>query len=146
MGSPKKSFKFCSDGICNNTNSLPECQKPAFLTFRKFRFSQGSMPPDPLLYYAPKGNFIPPKTRTFHFEKLTNLFSHFFIFFFVLSLSFFFFFFGGGEVISIILRYKGRPPQKSSYEEGRSSHTTGATRRIPPAPPPPLPQLKINGP
>ena len=30
--SPKNSFKFCSDGICNNANSLPECQKPAYLT------------------------------------------------------------------------------------------------------------------
>ena len=73
-GSPKKSFKFCSDGICNNGNSLPECQKPAFLTFRKFKFSQGSMPLDPLLYYEPKGNSIPLKckkhksipNRTFH--------------------------------------------------------------------------------
>ena len=30
------SFKFCSDGICDNTNDLPECQKPACLMFRKF--------------------------------------------------------------------------------------------------------------
>ena len=30
-----KEFKFCSDGICNNANSQPECQKPAFLTFKK---------------------------------------------------------------------------------------------------------------
>ena len=36
-----KEFKFCSDGICNNANSQPECQKPAFLTY---------MPSDPLLY------------------------------------------------------------------------------------------------
>ena len=28
------SFKFCSDGICDNANNLPECQKPAFLVFR----------------------------------------------------------------------------------------------------------------
>ena len=33
-GSPKISFKFCSDGICKKAKSLPECQKPAFLTFR----------------------------------------------------------------------------------------------------------------
>ena len=30
------SFKFCSDGICDNANNLPECQKPAFLMFRTF--------------------------------------------------------------------------------------------------------------
>ena len=35
-GSLRNSFKFCSDSICNNANSLPECQKTAFLTFRKF--------------------------------------------------------------------------------------------------------------
>ena len=35
-GSLKNSFKFCSDSICNNANSLPECQKTAVLTFRKF--------------------------------------------------------------------------------------------------------------
>ena len=64
-GSPIKSFKFCGDYICNNANSLPECQKPAFLTFRKFRFSRGSVPPDPLLNYAPKGNFTLPKYRFF---------------------------------------------------------------------------------
>ena len=28
-------------------NSLPKCQKPAFLILRKFKFSQGSMPLDP---------------------------------------------------------------------------------------------------
>ena len=55
-GSLKNSFKFSSDGICNNANSLPECQKPECLTFRKFRFFRGTMPPDPLLYYASKGN------------------------------------------------------------------------------------------
>ena len=48
----RNSFKFCSDGICNNANNLPECQKPVFQTFRKFRFSLGSMPPGSLLYYA----------------------------------------------------------------------------------------------
>ena len=52
-GSPTKFLKFCRDGICNNVNSLPECQKPAFLTFRKFKFSGGSMLPD-LLCYAQK--------------------------------------------------------------------------------------------
>ena len=48
----KYAFKFSSDGICNNANCLPECQKPVFLTFRKFRFFRESMPPDPLIYYA----------------------------------------------------------------------------------------------
>ena len=33
-GSPKISFKFCSDGICKKAKSQPECQNPAFLTFR----------------------------------------------------------------------------------------------------------------
>ena len=51
-GVNKKSCKFCSEGICNDANSLPECQKPAFLTFSKFEFSRGSMSPDPKLYYA----------------------------------------------------------------------------------------------
>ena len=52
---PKKPFKFCSAAICNNANSLPECQKAAFLTFRKFL--------DPLLYYATKGSSIPLKCK-----------------------------------------------------------------------------------
>ena len=34
MGITKRIFKFCSDGICYNANSLQECQKPAFLTTR----------------------------------------------------------------------------------------------------------------
>ena len=46
----KNSLKFSSDSICNNANSLPVCQKPAFLTLRKFRFSRGSMPLD--LYFS----------------------------------------------------------------------------------------------
>ena len=45
----KNSFKSRSDGICRTANSLPECRKPAFLTFGKFRFSRGSMLLDPLL-------------------------------------------------------------------------------------------------
>ena len=57
--SPKKSLKFCSDDICN----YAKCQKLAFLTFRNFKFSQGSMPPDTLLYYAPKGNSTPLKCK-----------------------------------------------------------------------------------
>ena len=52
-GSPIKFPKFCSDGICNNANSLPESQKPAFLTFRKFRFSRVSL--DVLLYFTKSG-------------------------------------------------------------------------------------------
>ena len=56
---PKKSLKFCSDDICN----YAKCQKLAFLTFRNFRFSHGSMPPDTLLYYAPKGNSTPLKCK-----------------------------------------------------------------------------------
>jgi len=64
-GYPKNSFKFCSDGGCDNVNNpfLPECQKPVFLMFRKFKLSWGRKPLDPLLYYAPKGNSTPPKWR-----------------------------------------------------------------------------------
>ena len=29
-GHQRNSFKFCSDGIRDNANNLPECQKPAF--------------------------------------------------------------------------------------------------------------------
>ena len=59
-GSPQKNlFKFCSAGICNNANNLPECQKAAFLTFRKFIFSGESMPLDPPLYYATRRQFYP---------------------------------------------------------------------------------------
>ena len=46
-GSPKYFFRLCIDGICNDANSLPEYQKPVFLTSRKFRFSLGNMPPAP---------------------------------------------------------------------------------------------------
>ena len=50
-GSPKHFFKFyidvCIDGICNDANSLPEYQKPVFLTSRKLRFSLGNIPPAP---------------------------------------------------------------------------------------------------
>ena len=43
----KNSFNFCIDGIDDNAKSLPESQKPAFLTFKnKFTFSPGRMPPD----------------------------------------------------------------------------------------------------
>ena len=68
-GHPKKSFKFSSDCICNNANSLPGCQKPAFLTFRNFKFSRGSMPPDSLLYYAPRQNDVCTK-RQFYPTKM----------------------------------------------------------------------------
>ena len=64
--SKKNSFKFCSYGICNNANScLPECQKPAFLTFRKVQIFPGSISPDPLMYmsYTPKSNSTPIKCK-----------------------------------------------------------------------------------
>lgn len=57
-GVTKKSLQ-----ICTNANTLPECQKPAFLTFRKFKYSWESMPPDPPPYYVPKGNSIPLKWK-----------------------------------------------------------------------------------
>jgi len=40
----KNSFKFCRDSICDNANNLPECQKPAFVIFTKFRLSQDACP------------------------------------------------------------------------------------------------------
>ena len=48
-GYPKNSFKFCSDGGCDNANIpfLPECQKPVFLMLRKFKLSRGRKRPDP---------------------------------------------------------------------------------------------------
>ena len=70
-GSPKHFFKFCIDGICNDANSLPECQKPVFLTSRKFRFSLGSMPPPP--YFIVHQNSIPPlKMQNLRAIILTN--------------------------------------------------------------------------
>ena len=38
-GSPKIFFKFCGDGISNNANKLPDCQKPVFVLslFLSFR-------------------------------------------------------------------------------------------------------------
>ena len=39
-GHQRNSFKFCSDGICDNANNLPESQKLAVLMFSlKFMFS-----------------------------------------------------------------------------------------------------------
>ena len=45
-----KEFKFCSDGICNNANSQPECQKTAFLTLKKVQIVSGKHALGPLLY------------------------------------------------------------------------------------------------
>ena len=79
-GAPKNSLKFCSDDICNNVNSPPECQKLAFVTFRKFKFYGGSMLSDHLLCYAQKA-ILPNKNtkkhksipnQMFHREKITN--------------------------------------------------------------------------
>ena len=94
-GSPNISFKFCSDGICKNTKKPTRMPKTSVSDIlRKFKFSRGSMPPDPLLYYAPKGRFCPSKMQKrikayqiecFIRKKITNLVSYFFIFFFVLS-------------------------------------------------------------
>ena len=58
-GHQRNSFKFCSDTVYDNANNLPEYQIPAFLMFRKFRFSRGSIPPDLPLYYAQKSNSTP---------------------------------------------------------------------------------------
>ena len=73
-GHQTNSFKFCSDGFCDKANNLPECQKPAFLIFTKFRFPPGSILPDPLLFLilCTKKQFYPTKiirTQTYHCEK-----------------------------------------------------------------------------
>ena len=67
-GHQRNSFKFCSDTVCDNANNLPEYQIPAFLMFRKFRFSLGSIPPDLPLYYAQKSNSTP---LTYRLERIT---------------------------------------------------------------------------
>ena len=67
---PKNLFQFCIDGICNHgndTNSLPEYQKPVFLTFRKFRFSLGSRPSAP--YFIVHQKAINAKFACHHFNK-----------------------------------------------------------------------------
>jgi len=43
----KNSFKFYNEGICNNANSLPECQKPACLMFIKIKFLGEASPQSP---------------------------------------------------------------------------------------------------
>ena len=58
-GSPKQFLKFCRDSTCNNLSNPPECRKPTFLTFRKFKFSRGSILSDALLYYAQKAILSP---------------------------------------------------------------------------------------
>ena len=73
----KKTFKFCSDGICNNGNSLPDCQiKSASLTFRKFSLLLGKHDPGPPTSLCTKRQLYPSKmqknipNRTFHWEKI----------------------------------------------------------------------------
>ena len=127
-GSPQKNpFKFCSAGICNNANNLPECQKAVFLTFRKFIFSGGSMPLDPPLYYATRRQFyltnmqksIKHTKWKVSKQKITNSVSHF---------SFFLWEGGGGGSSQVICNTRGGGLlPKISYEEGGSSYTTGAT-------------------
>ena len=56
-GSPKNSFKFCSDGICNNANSQNAKKGSVFYV----QIFTGKHAADPLLYYAPKRNSTPPK-------------------------------------------------------------------------------------
>ena len=74
-GHQTNSFKFCSDGFCDKADNLPECQKPAFLMFKKFRFPPGSILPDPLLfkYYARKSNFTPPKCKNIKSYELKRI-------------------------------------------------------------------------
>lgn len=61
-GHQRNSFKFCSDGICDNANNLPESQKLAVLMFSlKFMFSAGSirMPPVPPTLLCTKKAILP---------------------------------------------------------------------------------------
>ena len=71
-GSPRHFFKFCIDGICNDANSPPEYPKPVFLTFRKFRFSLGSMAPSPHLILHQKAIRYPTRTQNFRAIILKN--------------------------------------------------------------------------
>ena len=59
--------------MITQTTYRSKCQKPAFLMFRKFRFSPGSMPPDPLLYYAQKSNYTPLKGEKKHTNSNVSL-------------------------------------------------------------------------
>ena len=79
-GHQKNSFKFCSDSICDKANNQPECQKPAFVIFRKFRFSR-EVCPQILCKIMHKRGLLPIKMqkktyqmystiyRTYHCEK-----------------------------------------------------------------------------
>ena len=119
--SPKNSFKFCCDVICNNAKSLPECQKPAFLTFRgSSNFPGEAWTPYFIMHQKAILSLLNAKmhksipNRMFHWEKITNSVSHFSTF----SLSFLFRGergLGSPQLISDTRR--GRP-KKNSYEEG----------------------------
>ena len=115
-GSPKNPFKFCSDSVCNNVimqTAQQNAKRKAFLTFRKFSFSQGSMPYPTKMQKKHKS--IP--NRTFHQEKITNSVSHFFLCPLSLFLSLLSFFRGGGKSSQLIWHTRGAAP-KMSYEEG----------------------------
>ena len=123
--SPKNSFKFCCDVICNNAKSLPECQKPAFLTFRgSSNFPGEAWTPYFIMHQKAILSLLNAKmhksipNRMFHWEKITNSVSHFSTF----SLSFLFRGergLGSPQLISDTRR--GRP-KKNSYEEGGGHH------------------------
>ena len=76
--SPKKTFKFCSDSICYNANSLPECQN----WHSESSISLGKHAPGPLTLLCTKRQFYMPlkckkawksiPDRTFHKEKKNN--------------------------------------------------------------------------
>ena len=118
-GSAKNPFKFCSDGVCYNVimqTAQQNAKRKAFLIFRKFSFSQGSMPYPTKM--PKKHKSIP--NRTFQQEKITNSVTHFSFFSLSsLSLSFSSFFFkgGGGKSSQLIWDTRGAAP-KMSYEEG----------------------------
>ena len=64
-GHQKNSFKFCSDSICDKANNQPECQKPAFVISRKFRFSR-EVCPQILCKIMHKRGLLPSKCKKRH--------------------------------------------------------------------------------
>ena len=146
--SPKKTFKFCSDSICCNANSLREWQN----WHSESSISLGKHAPGPLASLCTKRQFYPTKMQKSIKEHTRSNFplrkkkwqTQVVIFhvFFLFMLGW-----GWGGIISINLGYKGGlplPPKKISYEEGGgSSYTTTGYPSNPAIHPPPL---KMNGP
>ena len=108
----------------NNAKSVPECQKPAFLTFRRISNFRREAAPGPPTLLCAKRQFYPSKMQKcikeyqiecFIRKKITNSVSHFSFF----SMSFLFREERGlGSPQLISDKRRGRP-QKYSYEGGK---------------------------